>query len=88
MPRPKKGVPSGRKGEPHKWAMLTGSKRRVTQALTGEMLPPPAPGEPIASDVLIGAAAVAEFTGLTRAQVYYLKDRLGLQPPGKSSDAA
>jgi hypothetical protein len=73
------------KGLPNKWALLIGSKRKITQVLTGEVLPPP---ERLADDVLKGATAISEWSGLTVSQVYNKKVVLGLRSLGETPEAA
>jgi len=38
--------------------------------------------EKVADDILIGAADIAEFTGLNERQVYYQSENLKLKRPG------
>jgi hypothetical protein len=70
------------KGEPNKWAPLHGSRRRIRKEMTGEELPAPALDEPLAHDLLSGAAAIAAFVGKPVAWVYHNRHRLGLKTLG------
>lgn len=88
MPRRKKDEPNGRKGKPNKWAKLYGSKRKIRELLTGEKLPPPAPGEPLADDLLDGASEISAFTGKPASWVYHNRAKLGLRTLGATADAA
>jgi hypothetical protein len=83
--RGKRGRP---KGTPNKWAKLYGSKRKIRELLTGEKLPPPAPGEPLANDLLDGATEISAFTGKPASWVYHNRDKLGLRTLGETADAA
>jgi hypothetical protein len=70
-----------------RWGILVGSKRKLTEILTGEV-PPKAENETLADDLLFGASAISEFTGLTAPQVYHQKKALGLVRLGRTSEAA
>jgi hypothetical protein len=83
----RKGQPNARKGKPNRWGKLYGSKRKIRELLTGEKLPPPAPGEPLATDLLDGATEISAFTGKPAAWVYHNRDKLGLRTLG-DTDAA
>jgi hypothetical protein len=61
--------------------MLVGSKRRLREILTGENDPAPPPDR-LADDLLIGAAQIAEFTGLSERQIYHQCEVLGLRRLG------
>jgi hypothetical protein len=63
--------------KPPRWGVLVGSKRKLRQILTGEVLPP-APNETLADDLLYGAPAISKETGLTEGQVYHQQKTLGL----------
>jgi hypothetical protein len=65
------------------WSVLIGSKKKLRQILTGEV-PAEQPDEKLADDLLFGARAVANFTGLKTRQVYHQKDKLGLRALGAS----
>jgi hypothetical protein len=68
--------------------VLVGSKRKLTEILTGEILPRK-PDEKLSDDLLPGAQAISDFTGLRVRQVYHQKDRLGLRRLGEiPSDAS
>jgi hypothetical protein len=60
------------------WAPLVGSKRRLTEILTGEVLPKN-PDEKLADDLLIGAPAISDYTGLKERAVYHKARALGLR---------
>jgi hypothetical protein len=60
-----------------KWGILVGSKRKLTEVLTGEVLPRKE-GELLRDDLLIGARANADFTGLTESQIYHKQSALGI----------
>ncbi len=60
------------------WGLLIGSKRKLTEILTGEVLPRN-PDEKLADDVLPGAEAIADFTGLKVRMVYHKAAALQLR---------
>jgi hypothetical protein len=67
------------------WGVLVGSKRRLRKILTGEESPPP---NNLAEDMLYGAQAVADFTGLNERQVYHKQKALGLTRLGSPREAS
>jgi hypothetical protein len=75
----RKGQPSKRKGIPNKWSKLYGSKRKIREVLTGEVLPPLASGEPVADDLLDGAAEISAYSGLSPSTVYNNAPALGFR---------
>jgi hypothetical protein len=60
------------------WGLLIGSKRKLTEILTGEVLPKN-PDEKLADDLLPGAKAIANFTGLKERTVYHKAAALQLK---------
>lgn len=60
------------------WGLLIGSKRKLTEILTGEILPKN-PDEKLADDLLPGAEAIAAYTGLKVRTVYHKADVLQLK---------
>jgi len=69
--------------KPPKWGILVGSKRKLTEVLTGEVLPRKE-GESLKDDLLIGARANADFTDLTEAQIYQKQAWLGITRLGRA----
>ena len=65
------------------WRLLIGSKRELRRRLTGEAVKGEV--ENLADDLLIGAKAVSDFTGLSIRQVYHQKDALGLRQLGEAT---
>jgi hypothetical protein len=65
------------------WRLLIGSKRELRRRLTGEAIKGEV--ENLADDLLIGAKAVSDFTGLSIRQVYHQKDALGLRQLGEAT---
>jgi hypothetical protein len=65
------------------WRLLIGSKRELRRRLTGEAIKGEV--ESLADDLLIGAKAVSDFTGLSIRQVYHQKDALGLRQLGEAT---
>jgi hypothetical protein len=63
------------------WALLIGSKRKLTEILTGQVLPKN-PDERLADDILPGAKAIADFTGLKERTIYHKADALQLKRLG------
>ena len=70
-----------------RWGILVGSKRKLTEILTGEVLARKE-GESLKDDLLYGAAANAAFTGLTIPQIYHQQARLGIVRLGRTDDNA
>jgi len=65
------------------WRLLIGSKRELKRRLTGEVIEGEL--ENLSDDLLIGAKAVADFTGLSIRQVYHQKVALGLRQLGEAT---
>ena len=63
--------------KPPKWGVLVGSKRKLRRILTGEPVAEDQ-SEILANDLLYGAPAIAEYTGLTTRQIYHQQGPLGL----------
>jgi hypothetical protein len=70
-------VPAISSKKPPKWGILVGSKRKLTEVLTGEVLPKKE-NELLKDDLLFGARANAAFTGLTESQIYHQQSALGI----------
>ena len=70
-----------------RWGILVGSKRKLTEVLTGEILPR-REGESLKDDLLYGAKANAAYTGLTEAQIYHQQKHLGIVRLGRTDDDA
>jgi hypothetical protein len=73
--------------KPPRWGILVASKKRLRQILTGESSPKD-DNETLADDLLYGAPAISEFTGLTAPQVYHQQKALGLVRLGRTNEAA
>jgi hypothetical protein len=69
--------------KPPKWGILVGSKRKLTEVLTGEVLPRKE-GESLKVALRIGARANADFTDLTEAQIYQKQAWLGITRLGRA----
>jgi hypothetical protein len=70
-----------------KWGILVASKRKLRGVLTGEKASSPdQEDEILADDLIYGASAIAEYTGLTERQVYHQQVALGLIRLGRTAD--
>jgi hypothetical protein len=65
------------------WRLLIGSKRELRRRLTGETIKGEV--ENLSDDLLIGAKAVSDFTGLSIRQVYHQRRALGLRQLGEAT---
>jgi hypothetical protein len=63
--------------KPARWGTLVGSKKKLKRILTGEAVKESS-DEPLANDLLFGATAISQYTGLTEGQVYHQQTALGL----------
>jgi hypothetical protein len=66
-----------------RWRLLVGSKRELRRRLTGAVIEGEV--ENLADDLLVGAAAISKFTGLTVRQIYHQKRALGLRQLGEAT---
>jgi hypothetical protein len=82
--------------KPPRWGILVASKKKLRQILTGEFSPKEKnekeknekEDETLADDLLYGAPAISEFTGLTEPQVYHQQKALGIVRLGRTNEAA
>jgi hypothetical protein len=70
-----------RKAKRPRWGVLVGSKKRIRSILTGEPIVEDQ-SEILADDLLYGAPAIAEYTGLRERQVYHQQKAVGLKRLG------
>jgi hypothetical protein len=70
-----------------RWGALFGSKRKITEILTGDILPRK-PDEKLADDILQGAQEISDFSGLKPRQIYHQKEKLGLRRLGETQNDA
>ena len=70
-----------------RWGALFGSKRKITEILTGDILPRK-PDEKLADDILQGAQEISDFSGLKPRQIYQQKEKLGLRRLGETQNDA
>ena len=70
-----------------RWGVLVGSKKKIRSILTGQPIVEDR-SETVADDLLYGAPAIAEYTGMRARQVYHHQKALGLKRLGLTPEAA
>ena len=76
-----------RKAKRPRWGVLVGSKKKIKNILTGEPIVEDRSGT-VADDLLYGAPAIAEYTGMRERQVYHHQKALGLKRLGSPEAAS